>query len=120
MSFNSTLASMQVMNQTIRDTNPFGGGVFLLDQLNQTVIMAQNTTDQTIVLSTQWSPDGVSAYITLGNTVSVAAGTTVVASQFDSTLTGLKILSGYLKVVATAGVAPTTGAMNVWLQGMSE
>lgn len=119
MSFNTTVVSVPVINQAIRDTVAFSGAAFLLDQLENTAIIAQNETDQAIVLSTQWSPDGIIAYSNIGNTVSIAAGGSVVANQFDSTLTGIKILSGYLKVVATAGVAPLSGNMTVWLQGMN-
>jgi hypothetical protein len=118
MAYNTTLGSAQVMNNAIRDTNPALSGSFLLDQMNKTVALIQNNTDQDVVISTKWSSDN-SSYANVGSSVTVVAGATLVTNETDTTLTGIKLMAGYLKVVATAAVAPLSGSVIVTLQGMN-
>jgi hypothetical protein len=118
MAFNTSLSIAQVINAAIRDTNPAASIPYLLDQMSQTTAIIQNTTDQNVTITTQWSPDGVT-YSVVGTSAVINAGASLVTSQFDSTLTGLKVIAGYIKIVATAGVAPTTGNVMATLQGMN-
>jgi hypothetical protein len=119
MSFNTILSNAQIFNNlAIRTTTPQTSVPVLMDQLEDTAIVLINTTDQAITISTQASFDGGVTWATIGNTVSVVAGGSVVANQFDSTLTGIKIFIGSMRFVATAAVAPTTGGLTGYLQGI--
>lgn len=119
MSFNTTLTQKAVFNAvTIRDTKPANSDSFLLDQLKDKAVIVVNGLDQNITLKTQLSFDGVT-WTDVGTTVTVNAGSSLVTNQNDSVLTGIKTLAGYVRLVATASSAPTSGTLTAYIQGMS-
>jgi hypothetical protein len=118
MAFNSTLTTPQIVNASIRDTNPVLSVPFLTDYLNYITAIIQNTTDQQVTIATQWSTDGAN-WSTVGTSTTVAAGSSLVTTQLETVLTALKIMQGYIRLQVTAGVAPTSGAVIATMQGMS-
>lgn len=114
------LSTQVVINQGILDTNVVTSSVVNMDYLEESVIMAINTLDQAVTLSTQYSDDGGNTWTNIGTTYNLAAGSSVVANQYDQALTGIKLLAGLLRIVAQAGTAPTTGNLKVTFQGMSD
>lgn len=121
MGFNTTLTNVLVFNNTaIRTTTVQNSTPVLMDQLEETVAVVANTLDQAVTIGTQMSMDNGSTWLTIGNTVSVPNGTSIVVNQFDGTLTGIRILSGQLRLTATASSAPTTGGLTAYLQGMAD
>lgn len=124
MSFNTTLTQKAVFNAVaIRDTKPVHSDSFLLDQLNDKAVIVVNGLDQNITLKTQLSLDGVTwtdvGTTDVDTTVTVNAGSSLVTNQDDSVLTGIKALAGYVRLVATASSAPTSGTLTAYIQGMS-
>jgi hypothetical protein len=119
MSFKTTITQTAVFNAVaIRDTNPANSDAFLLDQLDHKALIVINGLDQSITLKTQLSFDGTD-WMDVGNTATVNAGDSLVTDQYDEILTGIKAISGYIRLVATASSAPTSGTLTAYIQGMS-
>lgn len=116
MGFNTTLTSSKSV-LTIRDTNPTSTSAFLCDQLNQKSIIVMNGLNQSVTLKVQYSEDG-STWYDIGTTTTVNAGASLVTNDYDNVLTGIKVLGGYIRLVATAGTAPTSGSLTVYTQGI--
>lgn len=113
------ILDQQVLNATITDTTAHNGSAVLIDHLHKKAIVATNTLNQAVTLKTQISFDDGTTWADAGSSASVAAGASLVCDNIDTTLTGLKALKGQLRVVATAGTAPTSGTLTVHFQGVS-
>ena len=120
MGLNTTLVNVAVINQAILDTNIVHGTPFLMDYLDESAVIAMNTLDQSVTLSTEYSSDGGATWASIGSTFVLAAGTSLVTNQYASDLTGIRIFSGQIRVNAVAGTAPTTGNLTVVMQGMND
>lgn len=119
MAINTTLSTVVLFNAAIADTAAHNSIPAVLDYLNETAVMAVSTLNQSVTISTQYSDDGGTTWTTIGTTYSLAASGSVVANQYDQTLTGIKMFAGMLRFVATAATAPTSGNLKITFQGMS-
>lgn len=120
MALSGIMFSSPVWNAGITDTAAHQSTPVNMDYLSSSVVLAISTLDQAVTLSTQYSDDGGTTWTNIGTTYSLGAGSSVVANQYDQTLTGVKLTSGLLRFVATAGTAPTTGNLKIVFQGMNE
>lgn len=120
MTLNTTLVSVPVINQAILDTNIVHSTPFLMDYLDESVIIAVNTMDQSVTLSTDYSTDGGVTWVSIGTSFVLTSGASLVTNQYANDLTGIRIFSGLIRVNAVAGTAPTTGNLTVVMQGMND
>lgn len=120
MALSGILSTQVVFNGGISDTVAHVSSIVNMDYLEESVVIIANTHDQGVVITTQYSDDGGVTWATIGTSATVAAGATLVANQFDQSLTGIKLLTGLLTFTATASVAPLSGNLKITFQGMSD
>lgn len=92
-----------------RDVSTIGG---------KKMLIAYNTTDQAITLNLLTSPISGSGALQVGQTFSLPSGQSKTITSADIRELGEPI--NRLGVRLKAGVAPTTGSVSVWLEGVQQ